>query len=151
MDHPIKEISAMIVDSEKHRPHNPHVQTLRVPSLNEIDYQQLRVGRLERLQAKMNAHDMPICLLYTPANIRYATGTDIMGVWTVSTFARFCMVPAQGKPVLFEYEESMHISERIVDDVRPVINWQFLGVEGAAEAAEWAKTVKATMREYARA
>ena len=90
---------------------------------------------------------MPICLLYTPANIRYATGTDVMGVWTVSTFARFCMVPAQGEPVLFEYKNSMHVSEQIMDDVRPAINWQFLGVEGGAEAAEWAKTVKDAMRE----
>jgi Xaa-Pro aminopeptidase len=137
----------MTVDGEKHRPHNPHVQTLRVPNLSEIDYKQLRVGRLARLQAMMNAHDMPICLLYTPANIRYATGTDVMGVWTVSTFARFCMVPAQGEPVLFEYKNSMHVSEQIMDDVRPAINWQFLGVEGGAEAAEWAKTVKDAMRE----
>ena len=30
------------VGGERDRPHNPHVQTLRVPNLSEIDFKQLR-------------------------------------------------------------------------------------------------------------
>ena len=78
----------MIGSPDRHRPSQPHVQSLRAPNLSEIDFKALRAGRLARLQAEMKRHDMPICLFYSPANIRYATGTEVMGVWTASTFAR---------------------------------------------------------------
>ncbi|MGH7152464.1 MAG: aminopeptidase P family N-terminal domain-containing protein, partial [Acetobacteraceae bacterium] len=99
------------------RPHNPHVQRLRVPNLNEIDMPALRRNRLARLQAAMRRHEIPICLFFNPANIRYATGTDVMGVWTATTLARYCLLAAEGKPVLFEYKTSAHVSQKLVADV----------------------------------
>ena len=81
------------------RPHSPHVQRLRVPNLSEIDMAALRANRLARLRAAMQQHDIPICLFFNPANIRYATGTDIMGVWTASTLARYCLLAAGRDPV----------------------------------------------------
>jgi len=33
----------------------------------------LRRNRLAKLQAEMKRYDIPICLFYNPANIRYAT------------------------------------------------------------------------------
>jgi Xaa-Pro aminopeptidase len=41
----------------------------------------LRRGRLERLQDAMRSRSVAGCLFFAPANIRYATGTDVMGVW----------------------------------------------------------------------
>ena len=64
----------------------------------------LRTNRLARLQAMMRQHDIPICLFFNPANIRYATGTDVMGVWTATTLARYCLIAAEGKPVLLNTE-----------------------------------------------
>jgi Xaa-Pro aminopeptidase len=126
----------------------PDVHRLRVPNLNELDFDQLRTGRLERLQQKLRLHDLPACLLFSPANIRYATGTDVMGVWTAGTFARYCLVPAEGAPVLFEYRTSMHVAERIVDDVRPAFSWQFGGGRHSWEKVrEWAREIKATLLE----
>ena len=133
------------VGGERHRPHSPHVQTLRVPNLSEIDFKQLRAGRLARLQAMMARHDIPICLFYNPANIRYATGTDVMGVWTAVTLARYTIVPAEGAPVHFEYENSMHVSEKFVDDIRPAMSWQYGATEGLARAKKWAASVKQVM------
>jgi hypothetical protein len=49
-----------------------------------------------------------VALLYNTANIRYATGVDVMAVWTAGTFARYCLVPVQGKPILFEHKGSVH-------------------------------------------
>ena len=126
---------------------NPHVQRLRVPNLNEIDRQSLRANRLVRLQKAMRAHGMPICLFFNPANIRYATGTDIMGVWTAITLARYCLVAAEGDPVLFEYRNSMHVSQKLVRDVRPAISWQYAGTLGYDRAKRWARSVKDTMAE----
>ena len=137
----------MTVGGERHRPHNPHVQTLCVPALTDIDHKQLRAGRLERLQQNMKKHDMPICLFYTPGNIRYATGTEVMGVWTATTLARYCLVAAEGAPIMFEYPNSLHVSQRIMDDVRPAMSWQYGGVEGWDRAQKWAGSIKDAMRE----
>ena len=82
---------------------------LRIPNVADIDFGRLRAGRLARLQAAMRRHELP-GRFFNPANIRYATGTDVMGVWTAGTFARYCVVPAEGEPVLFEYKGSVHVT-----------------------------------------
>ena len=113
----------------------PRVSALRVPNLSEIDFGALRAGRLARLQAMMKRHGLPVCLFYGTANIRYATGVDVMGVWTAGTFARYCVVPAEGAPVLFEYKGSVHVAQKLVQDVRPAFTWQFGGTESAGQGA----------------
>ncbi len=134
-------------DHVRQRPHNPHVQRLRVPNLSEIDMPALRTNRRARLQSMMRQHNIPICLFFNPANIRYATGTDVMGVWTATTLARCCLIAAQGDPILFEYRTSMHVSQKLVRDVRPMISWQYSGTLGAAKARRWAQAVKDAMAE----
>jgi Xaa-Pro dipeptidase len=125
----------------------PRLSRLRVPNVSEIDFGALRAGRLARLQAMMKRHDLPVCLFYGTANIRYATGVDVMGVWTAGTFARYCVVPAEGAPVLFEYKGSVHVAQKLVRDVRPAFTWQFGGTESAGKAREWAQSVRAVLRE----
>jgi Xaa-Pro aminopeptidase len=118
-----------------------------VPNLSEIDFAKLRANRLARLQAAMKAHRMPVCLFYNPGNIRYATGTDVMGVWTATTLARYCLVAAEGAPILYEYATSMHVSKKFVADVRPAKSWQYGATQGRDKARAWAREVKATMAE----
>ena len=125
----------------------PRVSALRVPNLSEIDFGALRAGRLARLQAEMKRHDLPVCLFYGTANIRYATGVDVMGVWTAGTFARYCVVPAEGAPVLFEYKGSVHVAQKLVQDVRTAFTWQFGGAESAGKAREWAQSLRSVLRE----
>lgn len=132
---------------ERERPQSPHVQQLRIPNVAEIDFDQLRASRLARLQAAMNDHGIAVALFYNPANIRYATGTEVMGVWTAGTFARYCLVPADGAPIMFEYRNSIHVSRKIMDDVRPAVGWQFLGVEGIVKARRWAESIKDALAE----
>ena len=125
----------------------PRLSQLRVPNLTEIDFAQLRAGRLARLQAMLKRHDMPVALLYNTANIRYATGVDVMAVWTAGTFARYCLVPAEGAPILFEYKGSIHVSQKIVKDVRPAYTWQYGGVAARDKAREWARSIRSALRE----
>ena len=117
----------MITERGRALAHRPRVSTLRVPNLSEIDFGALRAGRLARLQTMMKRYDLPVCLFYGTANIRYATGVDVMGVWTAGTFARYCVVPAEGAPVLFEYKGSVHVAQKLVQDVRPAFTWQYGG------------------------
>jgi len=137
----------MSIGGEKYREPCLHVQTLRVPNLSEIDFAALRAGRLARLQAMMARHDIPICLFYNPANIRYATGTEVMGVWTATTLARYALVPAEGTPIMFEYMNSMHVSEKFTPDVRPALGWQYGATEGPLRARRWAEGIKSAMAE----
>ena len=117
------------------------------PKIAEIDFAALRAGRLARLQANLKRHGVPVALLYTTANIRYATGVDVMGVWTAGTFARYCLVPAEGAPILFEYSGSMHVSRKIVADVRPAYTWRFGGVQARDKVREWARSIRDALRE----
>jgi Xaa-Pro aminopeptidase len=117
------------------------------PDLDPRQLAALRRGRLERLQATMRSRGTAICLLFSPANIRYATGTDVMGVWSATTFARHALVPADGEPVLFEYPGSMHVSERLVGDVRPAREWQFKVPSAEGPARAWAREIGAVMAE----
>jgi Xaa-Pro aminopeptidase len=125
----------------------PRVPTLPVPAVTELDFGALRAGRLARLQAMLERHDMPVALLYNTANIRYATGVDVMSVWTAGTFARYCLVPARGAPILFEYKGSVHVSRKLVDDVRPAYTWQYGGVAAPDKAREWARSIRAALDE----
>lgn len=93
-------------------------------TVDEIDFAQLRAGRLARLQEMLTRHGLPVALLYSTPNIRYTTGADVMGVWTSGTFARYCIVPAGGAPIRFEYSGSMHVSRKVVADVRPAFTWR---------------------------
>ncbi len=57
---------------------------------------------LDRLRASLRSHDIAAALLVDPINIRYATGTAIMPVWTLHSIDRYVLVPAEGEPVLWE-------------------------------------------------
>jgi Xaa-Pro aminopeptidase len=137
----------MITDEGRRLATRNRISRLRVPNLADIDFARLRAGRLARLQAMMKRHDFPVCLFYNPANIRYATGTDVMGVWTAGTFARYCVVPAEGQPILFEYKGSVHVSQKLLPDVRQAFAWQYGGVQIHGKAREWAGSIRAVLGE----
>lgn len=107
---------------------------------------ELRSGRLTRLQTAMRAHDVSACLLFNEPNIRYSTGVSAMPIYSMSTFVRCALVPAEGRPILFEHANSMHRSRLVAEDVRPMHAWEFYD-DPAAEAAIWAREIVEAMRE----
>ena len=112
-----------------------------------VDLPGLRGGRLARLQAAMRAHDMAACLLFNEPNIRYATGASAMPIYSLSTFVRCALVPAEGRPILFEHANSMHRSKQVVEDVRPMHAWEFYD-DQMAEAGIWAGEIVDAVREF---
>ncbi len=119
---------------------------MRDPRLRSTDLARLRAGRLARLQAAMRAHGVPACLLFNEPNIRYATGASAMPIWSNTTFVRCALVPAEGRPILFEHPNSMHLFRGIEADVRPMHAWEF-DDDPAAQAAIFARETVAAMRE----
>ncbi len=94
----------------------------------------------------MLAHGAEICLLFNEPNIRYATGASAMPVWSMSTFVRCALVPAEGRPILFEHPNSIHRSRLVADDVRPMRAWEFLD-DSEAASATWARETVEAARE----
>src|SRR5579862_1306096 len=68
-----------------------------------IDVDSLRAYRYTRVQEQLREHDCAAILLNDPVNIRYATDTRNMAVWLLHNPGRYCLVPAVGRAVLFEY------------------------------------------------
>jgi Xaa-Pro aminopeptidase len=111
-----------------------------------IDVDRLRTERLARLQAAMRRHDLEACLLFSEPNARYATGVTAMPIWSMSTFTRCAVVPAEGDPILFEHGNSVHRSALRAVDVRPMHLWEFYD-DPAAQAEAFAREAVAALRE----
>ncbi len=89
----------------------------------------------------MRRCDVEVALFFNPANIRYATGTTVMTVYAAGAFVRCALVPAEGEPILFEHAPSMHLSSRIVRDVRPFHAFEFAGLGTDREATTWSRQI----------
>jgi Xaa-Pro dipeptidase len=111
-----------------------------------VDLPTLRAERLARLQAAMRDRGADAALFFSPGNIRYATGTAIMTVYSLGASVRCALVPAEGAPIVFEHAESAHVSARIAPDVRPFLPWEYFDdVEDRAGA--WADEIVQAMGE----
>src|SRR5206468_473285 len=109
-----------------------------VPRLEELDLPRLRRERLDRLQAAMRARGAEACLFFNTGNVRYATGSSIMTVYCLGASVRCALVPAGGRPILFEHPKYLHVSRRVVEDVRPMRAWEWTD-DPSADASIWAK------------
>jgi len=113
--------------------------------LGAIDQRKLRAYRLERLRRELRKRDYGACLLSDPINIRYATGSRNMMLWTMHSPSRWAFVPAEGPVVLFEYESSKHVNEGIetIAEIRPCTPWIYFlaGPRCEEKAGSWAKEI----------
>lgn len=99
----------------------------QLQELPKVDVTQLRRQRYERLQAELQRRDIGAILLYDPINVRYASDCRNMQIWTMHNSARYCLVPADGKAVVFDYANCEHLSDGIetVGESRPATLWFF--------------------------
>ena len=63
----------------------------------------VRRARLARLRSLMARHDMAAVVLVDPVNVRYATGTCNMQIFSARNPARYVFVALDGPAVLFEF------------------------------------------------
>lgn len=94
----------------------------------------------------MREQDLGACLLFSEPNARYATGATAMPIWSMSTFTRCAVVPAEGAPILFEHGNSVHRSALRAVDVRPMHLWEFFD-DPAQEARRFADEAASALRE----
>jgi len=71
--------------------------------MRSIDLNELRSYRYRRVQQQLVENDCAAALISNPVNIRYATDSRNMTVWSLHNQARYCVIPAEGHAVLFDY------------------------------------------------
>ncbi|WP_169568239.1 M24 family metallopeptidase [Sneathiella limimaris] len=115
------------------------------PESVDIDLAAVRLYRLGRVRAEMNKRDIGAVILSDPINIRYATGTRNMQVFSMRNApARYLLLTAD-KSILFEFTGCLHLAEgyETVDEVRPSSTASFVAAGADIEAREkaWAADI----------
>ncbi|MEQ8370136.1 MAG: Xaa-Pro peptidase family protein [Alphaproteobacteria bacterium] len=123
---------------------------------SQIDMAALRQGRLARAQQALRAANCPAMVLYDPVNVRYCTGTRQMQVYSLQNPHRYAFVPAEGKPVMFEFGASgaQWVARQITDtvgEVRPGIGWDYFasGPSKAVKVRRWGGEIAELMAQVA--
>ncbi len=110
---------------------------------------ELELERLARFQRRLVAADCDAGLLYDPLNIRYATGTSNMSVYSLHHPCRYALVPAEGHVTMFDFKTCEHLSEGhpAVGEVRNALSWyHFITGPRTEEFAErWAAEIASTL------
>lgn len=116
------------------------------PSLsNGIDQRRLRRYRLERIRRELRARDLAGAVFVDAINVRYATGSRNMQIWTLRNPARYVFVPSEGPVVMFEFSGCDHLIRHIetIDEIRPATGWFYFtsGPRIAEQAKRWAAEI----------
>ena len=123
------------------------------PESKGIDLAAVRKYRLQRVRAQMEHYEIDAVVLSDPVNIRYATGTRNMQVFSQrNTPARY-LVLTQERSILFEFTGCEHLAQGFdtVDEVRPASTASFVAAgPGIAERERgWANDMAALVNELA--
>ncbi|MGI9364111.1 MAG: M24 family metallopeptidase [Rhizobiaceae bacterium] len=117
------------------------------PNLHEM-----RQYRLRRIREQLIKHDLAGIHLYDPLNIRYATDSTNMQLWTTHNPVRCCFIATEGPVVLFEFHSCEHLSEHsgIVDEIRGCTAWFYFeaGNRCIEFAENWANDIAELLKEH---
>ncbi len=78
---------------------------------DQINFDRMKMYRLNRVREQLLKNDIGACILFDPINIRYATDTRNMAVFSFHLMTRYVFIPASGPVILFEYPKCEHIFE----------------------------------------
>ena len=70
---------------------------------DEIDFDELRSYRLDRLRNELKKNNIEACILFDPVNVRYALDTVNMSVYNMHNLTRYCFISVDGPTILYEY------------------------------------------------
>ena len=119
---------------------------------NQIDEPGIRAHRLSRVRQLLAEHDLAGIVLIDPVNLRYATGTRNMQVWTMHNLCRYAFIATSGPVVLFDGGSSAHLSQGVetIDEVRTGLSFDYMQVGGRGEelARRWAADLAELVREH---
>ena len=116
------------------------------------DEVKIRAWRAERIRGELRRRELGAVLVVDPINLRYATGTRNMQVWTMHNIVRYALVFADGRTVLFDLATSRHLSADLesVSEVRTSIPFDYMlvGVNAETMARRWALQIHEALGEH---
>jgi Xaa-Pro aminopeptidase len=149
---PTRRVRAHSPDSAELGPTDKAIKELTALGLALPDVDQIQEYRLERIKAQLGAADLGGILLYDPINIRYATGSSNMQVWTLHNFARAAFVSASGHIILWDFAHCEHLTQHLplINEVRTGAGFFYfeLGAKEQDAADCFAKEVQSVMHEH---
>ncbi|TKC78103.1 aminopeptidase P family protein [Trinickia terrae] len=113
----------------------------------------VRSYRLGRVRKQLLDHACPAVLLYDSVNIRYATDSSNMQIWTGRNPSRYVLIFAEGPIVAWEFHNCEHVWNGLdpIDELRSATCWNYFsaGPESARRAKQWAREIADLMRRHA--
>ena len=121
------------------------------PESAGVDLAELRRYRLGRVRTVMAEHGIGALVLCDAVNIRYATGTRNMQVFTSRNAPSRYLLLTDARSILYEFTGCEHLADGFdtVDEVRPALTASFVAA-GAAIAdreRQWADQMAGEIRE----
>ena len=124
----------------------------RVAQFTNEDLAALRGYRSGRVRQALAASGLDCAVLFDPINVRYATGTRNMQVWSMHNACRYAFIAVDGPTILFDYAGTAHLSSGIetVNEVRPALTWDYFatGTRNAELAGKWASDIADLVARY---
>ncbi|WP_419932006.1 M24 family metallopeptidase [Candidatus Poriferisodalis sp.] len=112
----------------------------------------MRRYRLERVREQLRGAGCDAALLYDPLNVRYATDTTNMSLWTMHNAVRYAFVAAEGPVVVFEFSdgEFLDAHSETVDEIRPGLSYIYFkaGPRSGETADRWAAEITGLVDEH---
>ena len=123
----------------------------RAPEVEGIDLVAVRTYRQQRVRQKMAEYGVDAVILSDPVNIRYATGTRNMQIFSMRNAPSRYLLLTQNRSILFEFTGCLHLGEgyETVDEVRPSKTASFVaaGPHIAERERAWAAEMADTIHE----
>ncbi|MEM6495219.1 MAG: Xaa-Pro peptidase family protein [Pseudomonadota bacterium] len=114
----------------------------RSPTTGEIDEVAVRTYRLGRVRSEMARRDIAAVILNDAVNIRYATGTRNMQIFTSRNAAARYLLLTGSEAILFEFTGCMHLADgfETITEVLPSMTASYVaaGPAIAEREIEWA-------------
>ena len=112
----------------------------------------IREQRLKRVREKLIEFDCDGVLLYDPVNIRYATDSTNMSIWTSHNAARYSLIMTEGPVIIFEFDANEFLSNHnpLITEVRLAKTYLYFtaGEKSKAKAKIWVSEIAAIVSEY---
>ncbi len=119
---------------------------------DEIDFDELRSYRLDRLRNELKKNNIEACILFDPVNVRYALDTVNMSVYNMHNLTRYCFIPVDGPTILYEYFNCEILSKglNLIDEIRPAITWDYFsnGDQSELQLKKWVNEVNDLSNSY---
>jgi len=121
---------------------------------DEINFDDLRSYRLNRVKKELEKKNIEACILFDPVNVRYALDTVNMSIYNMHNLTRYCFIPLNGPVILYEYFNCEVLSRHLnlIDEIRPAITWDYFsnGDQANAQLNKWVKEVKDLANSYSK-